>query len=177
MFSLQFQGWRDLSGFTLWPLQLGKQSLFLRFLMERCWLDLRSTASISCSSWEKAILCRLLPWGGLRKQYENDFFFSLLHNNRICCLQANANSRIKAKLKPFFYFFSLILYFRCLFFPLTIVYIMSNPILLCNREYKEMQIAFYFFLDLPPVALSCDQHCECLAAEHSTIMQMCINTT
>lgn len=23
----------------------------------------------------KAILCCLLPWGSLRKQYENDFFF------------------------------------------------------------------------------------------------------
>lgn len=23
----------------------------------------------------KAILCSLLPWGSLRKQYENDFFF------------------------------------------------------------------------------------------------------
>lgn len=57
------------------------------------------------------------------------FFF--LHNKRICCSQAN--SEIKAKLKPVFYSF-LMLYFGSFFFSLTIVYIMLNLILLCNRE-------------------------------------------
>lgn len=53
---------------------------------------------------------------------------------------------------------------------------MSNPILLCNREYKEMRFAFLSWT-LPPVALSCDQRRERLAAEHSTIMQISINMT
>lgn len=47
----------------------------------------------------KAILCCLLPWGSLREQYENDFFFfttSIFDARR-------QTVEKKAKLKPLFF--------------------------------------------------------------------------
>lgn len=90
----------------------------------------------------KAILCWLLPWGSLRKQYENDFFsffFFLLHNKHIWCSQANAE--IKAKLKPFFFSWpcaKMPILFLFHFFTIVSAYFLLNPISLCDGEYKDV---------------------------------------
>lgn len=90
----------------------------------------------------KAILCWLLPWGSLRKQYENDFFsfFFLLHNKHIWRSQANAE--IKAKLKPFFFSrpcAKMPILFLFHFFTIVSAYFLLNPISLCDWEYEDVR--------------------------------------
>lgn len=113
--------------------------------MERCWLDLRSTASISCSSWEKAILCRLLPWGGLRKQYENDFFFFFLSSQQAYLLLAGKCWN-KGKVKACILFFPHpVLWMPFLLWQLHIL--CQIPFYCVTENIRKRGLLIFFFLD------------------------------
>lgn len=118
--------------------------------MERCWLDLRNTASISSSSWGKQFCAGCF----LGEAWENNmkmtsFLFFLLHNKHIWCSQANAG--IKAKLKPFFFSrpcAKMPFLFLFHFFTIVSAYFLLNPISLCDGEYKDVRCLLQWWMGL-----------------------------